>query len=389
MSKRRIAFCLSHPIQYRVPLLRRLAAHPSIDLYVFFYSNTGLVQRPHRYHGFTAQWDVPLLEGYSYEFLPNLLPKGLPGYYFSPRLVRQLMQNQWDGIIITSYLYINDWLSWVVSRWRRIPVLFYGEMYPRPKQPFLRYLVRKLMAGIMLRGCTACLAIGSVAAEVFKSYGVPPERIFLAPYAVDNDFFIAETSYWRMRKTELKEKLGIPPDLPVVLCVAGFVPKKRQIDLVKAMMALKIPAQLVLVGHGPLLDEVRAFCQQYLPDTILTGFKNQTELPKYYAIADVFVLPSLWEEFGLVINEAMCAGLPIIASNTTAASRDLVRIGENGYTFAPGDVNALRACLELLLADPTLRERFGQCSLEIISGWNYDKAVQAIINALDFARQKG
>ena len=169
-------------------------------------------------------------------------------------------------------------------------------------------------------------------------------------------------------------------------CVAGMVQKKHHVDLIEAMMRVRSEAQLILVGHGPLLDEMRVVCQQRLPRTILIGFKNQTELPVSFAMADAFVLPSLWEEFGLGVNEAMCFGLPIITSGTFASSRDLVSPGENGFTFLSGNADALAVRLSTLLEDAELRHRFGQCSRDIIADWNYDRAVQGILAALEFTR---
>ncbi len=185
-------------------------------------------------------------------------------------------------------------------------------------------------------------------------------------------------------KQSIKQELGIPPDQLVVLCVAGMVYKKHQQDLIRAMAKIKTPARLILVGDGPLMDQVRKICEDELPETILTGFINQSELPRYYAIADIFVLPSLWEEFGLVVNEAMCGGLPVITTCTVAASKDLIIEGENGFTYAPGDVNALAEKLGLLLDDDGMRARFGMRSLEIIKGWNYDRTVKGILDALDY-----
>ena len=386
----RLAVCLSHPIQYKVPLLRRLAAHPAIELTVYYYSNTGLVEKAHPDHGTTAKWDVPLLDGYVHEFLPNRWPEGerhpsFIGPYLNPALISRLSRMRYDAILIHSYVYPSDWLAWLVGKVRGIPVLFYGDVYPSAGMSAARRRLRRMLASAMLRGSAACLAIGSVAAGVYRDYRVPPERVFSAPYAVDNDFFIAESARWRRHRLQLRAELGIAPDMPVVLCVAGMRPEKRQVDLVEAMARLQAPAQLVLVGQGPLLEEVRAFCERRLPGTILTGFKNQSELPRYYALADVFVLPSLWDPFGLVVNEAMCAALPVIASDAVAASRDLVRAGENGCVFPPGDVDALAACLAPLVTDADLRQRCGQRSLEMISTWSYDRTVQGILAALEYA----
>lgn len=384
----RLAVCLSHPIQYKVPLLRLLSQHPQISqLKAFFYADTGLVAQANAYHGTAVQWDIPLLDGYEYEFLPSrLVGTGGRRYRIAPSVFARIFRGRWDAVLIHSYTYPSDWLAWLACRLRGIPVLFGGEMYPvnyRYQPSFIERSLAPSLKRAMVKGCNACLAIGSVAREVLEGMGVPPERIFPAPYAVDNERFIAHAAALAPERSQLRSWLGISPDLPVVLCVAGMVPVKRQQDLIEALARLHVPAQLVLVGSGPLLENVRALCQQRLPGAILPGFVNQSALPEYYAAADIFALPSEAETFGLVVNEAMCFGLPIVASSGVAATRDLVHHGDNGFVFPPGDVQALASYLEILLTDPDRRRRSGERSREIIAGWSHDASVRGILSALD------
>lgn len=382
-------FC-THPIQYKAPLFRILSLRNNLDLIVYYYSNLGLIKRDHKYHGVVHAWDIPLLDGYSYKFLPNMINDSKWNInsiqpYLNISIIKELYREKFDAIIIHSYQYPSDWIAFLIAKFIKTSILFYGEIYPRNYQALSIRIARKILHRTMLRGSDACLGIGSVAMDEFRfEYNISEEKLFLAPYAVDNDYFISSSAHWKLRKKEIKSKYRIPKDIPVVLCVAGMVPKKRQQDLIAAMKMLNIPARLILVGHGPLYDQVYDFCQNNLPDAILTGFINQSEIPMYYAMADIFVLPSLWEEFGLVVNEAMCAGLPIVASNTIAATRDLVIEGENGFTFVPGDISTLAHHLRILLDDKVMRYRFGQRSLEIISGWNYQQTVAGIQKALDY-----
>jgi glycosyltransferase involved in cell wall biosynthesis len=383
----RIAFCLSHPIQYRVPLLRVLAQDPRVSrVKAFFYCRTGLMTRPDRRHGTAVKWDVPLLEGYEHEFLSARRSAG--AHSFSVRLVPALRREAWDAVVIQSYLYPNDWLAWLVAKRARIPALFYGEMYPRPAANRTVAALKNLPKRVMLGGDTICLAIGSGARQVFLDMGIPENRIHLAPYAVDNQFFMAQHEQLKGQKVALKAELGVSPEDPVVLCVAGMRPEKRQEDLVEAMARLSSGGRLVLVGHGPRLEEIRALCRSRLPSAVLTGFKNQSELPRLYAAADVFVLPSKTDAFGLVVNEAMCFALPVLASTGVAAARDLVVDGENGFTFRPGDVEALSVRLGTLLADSNLRERFGLRSREIVVHWDYRRAADAILAAVESRRRR-
>jgi len=118
------------------------------------------------------------------------------------------------------------------------------------------------------------------------------------------------------------------------------------------------------------------------------GFRNQAELPRLYAMGDVFVLPSEDEPWGLVINEAMCSGLPIVASERVGAAADLVQPGYNGFRFPPGDRPALAQALRLALKDGA-KERMGQASLEIIRGWGFEEDIVAVRQALGLASRAG
>jgi glycosyltransferase involved in cell wall biosynthesis len=111
------------------------------------------------------------------------------------------------------------------------------------------------------------------------------------------------------------------------------------------------------------------------------GFRNQAELPRLYAMGDLFVLPSEDEPWGLVINEAMCSGLPIVASERVGAAADLIQPGYNGFRFPPGDIPALTQALRLALQDGA-KERLGQASLEIIRDWGLEEDIGAVRQAL-------
>jgi glycosyltransferase involved in cell wall biosynthesis len=388
----RLAICLSHPIQYKSPLFRKLANQPGLDLQVFYYSDRGVIRKKNKYHEVVPAWDVPLLDGYPSEFIPNMVDEekwNLPYFqpFINPKVIPLLLSGEFNAVMLHSYLYPSDWFAFVTAKIKRIPILFYGEMYPRGDGSFYHRLGRSIINTRMIRGSDACLAIGSIARQVFfEGYHVPADKIFLAPYVVDNNYFIKSVDQYKSHKKEIKRLLGISDDLPIVLCVAAMVPKKRHQDLVQALAQIHLPARLILVGHGPLFNSVRDDCRKLLPDTLLTGFVNQSDLPRYYSIADVFVLPSLWEEFGLVVNEAMCAGLPIITTNTVAASKDLVREGENGFTYTPGNVAHLAENIDRLLQNTEMRYKLGQRSLEIISGWNVERTVAGIMQALNYVQ---
>jgi glycosyltransferase involved in cell wall biosynthesis len=144
-----------------------------------------------------------------------------------------------------------------------------------------------------------------------------------------------------------------------------------------------IDAVLAFLGSGEQETDLKEYVrQQQLPDVHFFGFRNQSDLPKFYSAADVFVLPSENEPWGLVINEVMCAGLPVIASNEIGSVDDLVRHGENGFTYNAGDVDTLTEYLSKLLQEPEMRARMGEASRRIIAEWDYDHCVLGIKQAL-------
>jgi glycosyltransferase involved in cell wall biosynthesis len=205
---------------------------------------------------------------------------------------------------------------------------------------------------------------------------------------VDNDYFFAQSEVLAGAKYFLRDREGISPDLPVILFCGKFSGVKRPLDLLKAFQCLGSDpkASLVFVGDGLLRDELQRYVKEHgLKHVHFLGFRNQSELPACYSMADVLVLPSDFEPWGLVVNEAMCFGLPIIASDKVGAALDLVRDGVNGFVFPAGRIELLADCLRKMILDKHTREQMGARSRDMIVQWGIDETVQGILSALDFA----
>src|SRR5262249_47022086 len=176
-------------------------------------------------------------------------------------------------------------------------------------------------------------------------------------------------------------------DRPTVLYAAKFARRKRPGDLLDAVRHLKsetnCPFTLVMAGSGELEEELRAFCAEHaLDNVVFTGFVNQSELPALYAASDVFVLPSEHEPWGLAVNEAMCASLPVVVSREVGCVPDLVREGVNGYTPSVGDIDGLARALRRLIEDEDLRQQQGRASLARILQWSYRQCLEGLRSAL-------
>ncbi|HEV2358042.1 MAG TPA: glycosyltransferase family 4 protein [bacterium] len=386
--KFRLAYLVSHPIQYQVPLLQRLAAHPQLTLHVYYMNDQGA--RPNRdpEFGVSVQWDIPLLEGYPWTLLRNRSP--WPGGehlfgYIHPSIAGVLARERYDAVVVHGYAHATEWLGFL-GAWRSgTPILLRGESTLLGRRAPWVAAAKRLALGSVLRRIRGALAIGMLNREFYRAYGVPDDRIFWVPYAVDNARFRADADRWGPSRAALREALGLPRDLPVVLYAGKLVSRKRPLDLLEAYARVTgdHPSAMVFLGEGAERQRLEAAAaQRGLSRVSITGFVNQGDIGRYYAAADILVLPSEHEPWGLVLNEGMCFGLPLIASDAVGAVPDLVRAGENGFVYPVGDVPALADALRHLLADPARRARMGVRSREIVAAYSYDADVDGILMAL-------
>lgn len=388
LKKFKLAVLLSHPIQYQVPFLKEIAKCEEIDLKVFFYSDWGV--KKYKDEGFEKElnWDIPLLDGYNYEFLKNIsLFPNVAKYWglINPDIVKKLKEEKYDVVWIHGWNSFSNWLALLTAFKLNIPVLLRTETNLLPKISKIKFFLKKTFLGMLFKKISAFLAIGKYNALFYEAFGVTREKIFLVPYCVDNYFFISRANELTNKREYLKEKFKIPKELPVILFSGKLVDVKRPMDLLKAysQMISSQQAALVYVGDGYLRKDLESYSfQKGLKHVYFMGFKNQTELPELYAMSDIFVLPSDYEPWGLVVNEAMCFGLPVIVTNMVGASGDLIKDDVNGFFYKVSDINSLSKKLELLLTDQELRKKMGDASLEIIKKWSYKEGVNGLLSSL-------
>jgi glycosyltransferase involved in cell wall biosynthesis len=384
MRKIRLAIVASHPIQYQVPWFRGLAKQPDVELKVCFALLPDAAQQG---TGFRVrfQWDIPLLDGYSWVALENVRRYARLDSFFgssTPGILSALRGDRPDVVLI------NGWnalpLLQALRAARRLGILrvVRGEsnsLWPRPA--WKRFAHRQLLAQY-----DAFLAIGKANRQFYAANGVPDSRIFSAPYFVDNDRF--EGSARAAGKQVSRLRWNIAADAFCVLFAGKLEPKKRILDLVRALgLVLRQGANvhLLVAGAGPLMEDARALAGRERVPFTFTGFLNQTELPQAYAAADVLVLPSdFGETWGLVVNEAMACGLPAIVSDRVGCGPDLVEPGVTGAVFPFGDVQALARCVLELAADPERARTLGLRAKERVREYSAERAVMGTMEAVHF-----
>jgi glycosyltransferase involved in cell wall biosynthesis len=385
--KRRVAILATHPIQYFAPVYRALAARPEIDLSVYFCSTTGIYETVDPEFGVSFAWDLPLLRGYRHKFLPNRGGNlaGL-GRLINPSIVTELVRSRFDALIVHGYTHLTEWLAVSAARAVGTRVLIRGESNLLDERPAWKKAVKNLTVRGFLRLLDGALYIGTQNREYYLWYGVPAEKLFFAPYCVDNAYFQRESEILMPQRPDLRHGLGLPAHLPVVLFCGKLVPKKQPVQLLEAFLQVQRhrPAALLYVGDGQLRPELeRRLDSERSAGVRLAGFLNQTQIGRAYAASDVLALPSAWgETWGLVVNEAMNFGLPAVVSDRVGCAGDLVEHGTTGYVTPAGDVGKLAQRLDTLLGDEAARRAMGGHAQARVAGWGVDACVDGFVKAI-------
>jgi len=343
MSRPRLGIVVTHPIQYQAPLYRHLASRSAIEPIVFFLSEHGLAESFDPGFGRLVQYDVPMLGGYEHQLVRNRSPKANlngPWGVLNPSLPILIRHSHVDAVLVHGYSKISHWFAYGAASCFRIPYLLRGESRPdRENRYHPKLIAKRAVLRPLIRNAAACLAIGEDNRNFYRSYGAQPQKIFFAPYSVDTERFSIAGARGQSHKMAMLRSLGLDPEIPVVLFAAKLQPRKRPVDVVMAMDQLTGPANLIVIGDGPLRTDIEQLASER-PWMRALGFINQTEIAEWYGAADLFVLPSSHEPWGLSINEAMAAGSVPIVSNTVGCATDLVK-RDVGWVYPTGNVSAL------------------------------------------------
>lgn len=399
--KYRVLLIASHPIQYAAPLYRLMAKHPQLDILVAYCSLQGAEKGVDPGFGVEVAWDVPLLEGYPWVHVPNRSPRpGIDRFFglINPGLWKLVRQGRFDCLIVYGYAYLSFWLAILSAKSARIPLILATDatcLAPRDGRGWKIPLKRILLPRIYGLADIFC-ATSSATIEFLRSLGIPEDCIVLCHYTVDNDYFAQATA--KVNRIEVRQRWNIPDDAVVILFCGKLVPWKRPQDVLRAFAAINQqpqvisnPVYLIYAGEGILRQslEIEAKSLGVTDRVRFLGFVNQSRLPEVYAASDLLVLPSEYEPWGLVVNEAMVCGLPVIVSDRVGAERDLVRPGETGEIYPVGNVAALSSILRRLLADPTQLKRMGEAARRRMETWSYRECIAGYVEAIEKAVHRG
>jgi glycosyltransferase involved in cell wall biosynthesis len=339
------------PIQYHTPLFQLLARRGNVDLDVLFLSDRGFSATIDPQFGSPVAWDIDLLSGYPHQFLstrtsaPSAASRALALAAWLPAH---------DAVVVSGYN--SPWmlLTMAICRARGIPYILRASSHPQGMSAGYKRYLRWFVTRMAVTGSSACLSMGILNEDFYRL--TRARSVVFAPNSVDDERFARTPTTSR---ENLLAKLGLEPGKPVILFSGKLIPRKRPLDLVSALTMLPHNVNTLFVGAGVLAERVRDSLDPACG--VVTGFVNQSELPAYYHAADILVLPSDTETWGLVVNEAMAAGALPVVSDMVGCAPDLVAgVGE---VYKCGDVLDLAKALGRALCritDSGTRERVRQ-----------------------------
>lgn len=394
-EKYRLLIVTSHPIQYDVPVFRLMAQHPKLDILVAYCSLQGSKPGLDTGFGIEVKWDIPLLDGYPWVELPNQSWKpGISGFFalVNFQLWKLIRRDKFDAVVMhTGYSYASSWIGIIATKTSGIPLLFGTDAHqlnPRDKK-FWKISIKKWLLPKIFRIADTVMVHSSGAVKFMDSLRIPKDNVQLVPFIVDNEWWIAQSQ--QVNRALVRQQWGIPQDAPLVLFCAKLQAWKRPQDVLQAFAKANVPsAYLVLAGEGPLREslETEAKSLKILDQVKFLGFVNQSQLPSVYTAADLFVLPSEHEPFGVVVNEAMLCNCAVVVSNQVGARYDLIREGETGFVYPCGDIEALTKILQKMLTDKVQLSQMGKMACQQMEHWSPRDRVEAVIQGIEKALVK-
>ncbi|MGB8013844.1 MAG: glycosyltransferase family 4 protein [Terriglobales bacterium] len=369
---------------YRIPVFNLLARREGLDLHVIFLAETDETLR---------QWPVYRNEiHFTHQVLPAWRWRaGKSSLLLNRGLWPSLNRVRPEVIICGGYNYAASWEALLWARRHGVKFVLWCESNAQDARGGWAWV--ESLKGHFLRRCDRFVVPGKASFEYLRALGSSAASVLTAPNAVDNKFFAAQAESTRSHETTFREKLNLPSRF--ILFVGRLVPEKGVFDLLEAYArlerGLRSEVGLVFAGDGASRKELLERAQRISPGVVcFPGFAQREELAGLYAFAEALVLPTHSDPWGLVVNEAMACGLPIIVSNVAGCSADLVEDGWNGYVVPPRDAEKLSLAIDSLLRQNELKQRMSMRSLERIRNYTpeacADGLAAAAISAASGAR---
>jgi glycosyltransferase involved in cell wall biosynthesis len=379
---------MTHPVQYYSPWFRYINDNcPEIQLTVI-YATVPTPEQQGVGFGVSFDWDTSPLEGY--DFVQVRAPRPTD-YLHSDRFLglhvrgmgRAIKKSSPDAVLVVGWYSATLVRALVACRLNGYGAIYRGDTNLGGSRSRIRSAIWGAKTRAMLRFFDAFLTVGRRNHEYLRHFGVPESKIFFAPHCVDNELFrSAAASDKTSGRTYYRASLGLSADDFVVLFVGKVDSQKRPADVIAASAALGSGVTTLIVGTGPEEERCREDAARLGVRVILSGFVNQSGLGRIYGAADVCVLPSSSETWGLVVNEAMAAGTPCVVSEAVGCVPDLIRPGITGEVFEVGDVAACAAALTRIRNAISHGHDFTEACQRTVADYSFQAATEGLLQAV-------
>jgi glycosyltransferase involved in cell wall biosynthesis len=382
----KVGIFVTHPIQYQVPLWQMLSSRDDMQVKLYYFSEQGMQKTVDPGFGCEVAWDVPLCAGYEYKFLSRRPIKEALKFTI-PNFDELFSHEKFDVVMIHGYTHAFARQILRNKYKYGYKLLLHGEFSDeRPCGSIFKKLLRSIYLKWFYPHIDAFGSVGKVSDNHLLRHGILREKIFFTPYSVDDVNFEKQKNEYN--KEQCRLELGLRPDDIVFLFSGKLIPRKCSLLLAQAFLNLEKSynnVKIIFLGSGEQADALKELLNQ--TDSlkyILPGFVNQGELGKYFIASDVFVLPSNFDAWGLVVNEAMHFGLPAIVSNKCGCQLDLITPGKTGYVFEVNDEKALTAYMEKFIQNHKLAKTMGANAFKRIQDYTVYKTANGIVKAIHY-----
>lgn len=381
----KLAIITTHPIQYNAPWFRLLARRGRIDVKVFYTWGESVLQKKYD-PGFDKiiEWDIPLLDGYTYEFVENISPA--PGsHHFkgidNPHLITQIEKWNPNAVLVFGWAFKSHLKILRYFKGKK-PVFFRGDstLLDEPKGFSLKNIVRQIFLRWVYRHIDVALYVGSANKSYFKKMGIKEHQLIAAPHAIDNIRFAQDR---KEEANQFRLSIGVREEDILILFAGKLESKKNPQILLEAFNDAHLPPSVhcLFVGNGSEEMKLKKQVEEgQIKNVHFIDFQNQSDMPVVYQSADLFCLPSRGpgETWGLAINEAMAAGCAVLVSDQCGGAEDLIEHGVNGFIFKSGDTEPLQHFLKNMVSDKILLKKMGMQSQQRIQKWNYNSIAETV-----------
>ena len=380
---KRLAILTTHPIQYNAPLFQLLAKRKKISIKVFYTWGQSKEEVFDARFGMKRSWDIPLLDGYEYEFVPNSSKHPDSNRFWgiiNPGLLKKIQAFEPDAVLVFRWSVFSHFkiMQQVTGSTK---LFFRGDSHVQGKQKGFKSFFKKQVLKFVFRKVDKAFYVGTYNKQYYLKAGLSEEQLTTAPHAVDNNRFMDGADEYEKKAVEERMQLGIPEDAIVFLYAGKFYGIKQLDLLIETFQLVKNKnTRLILVGNGEEENALKQLAKKD-PRILFIDFKNQTEMPWVYRMGDVFVLTSKTETWGLSINEAMACGRAAIVSDGCGCAPELIIEGETGFIFKTGDRDDLLKQLQQF-PDNKLSAKMGDNAFIHIKKFSLHQIAEAIEEAV-------